>query len=91
MSDKERMAKLEQQLELARAWNENLNEQLAELVAEIDKLRVAACRDELVIEQLEASNEQYQKTVEDITLENIELRKQLAEHEPAVDLKDGDE
>ena len=91
MSDKERIAELEQQLELARAWNENLNEQLAELVAEIDKLRVAACRDELVIEQLEASNEQYQKTVEDITLENIELRKQIAEHEPAVDRKDGDE
>ena len=90
MSDKERIAELEQQLELARAWNENLNEQFAELVAEIDKLRVAACRDELAIEQLEASNEQYEKTVEDITLENIELRKQIAEHEPAVDRKDGE-
>jgi len=40
--------------------------------------------------KLEASNEQYEKTVEDITLENIELRKQLAEHEPAVDRKDGE-
>ena len=31
--------------------------------------------------ELEASNEQYQKTVEDITLENIELRRELAKHE----------